>query len=468
MFLRTFKKIPLAVLFALALPAIAREGFDPFDTETQIQPPPGFASDTEGGYQPCRQGKELAPLAVADVVDAALCANPRTREVWANARVQAAQVGVAQSAYLPSVSMTASANRDRINGVSSDQRDLGVSLSWLLFDFGGRAATLENSRQLLVAASATQDATVQTVFLNAVQAFYQVLATRAALDAANESEKAARESFNAADARYKAGAATPADKLQAQTAWSQAVLNRIKAEGNLKNAQGVLANVMGRDANRPVSLASTQQANPPEHFEQNVDALVDQARQRRPDLKAAEAAARAAAANVNAVKASGRPNLSFGINGLDQRTDGLPDAKTSTIGLTLTVPIFSGFDTNYRIRAAEAQAEARTAQQESLRLQVALDVWQAYQALTTATQTFRSSADLLDSATESERVATGRYRAGVGNILDVLNAQSALASARQQRVQALFGWNVARVALAQAMGTLDRGLIATLEERNQP
>ena len=56
-------------------------------------------------------------------------------------------------------------------------------------------------------------------------------------------------------------------------------------------------------------------------------------------------------------------------------------------------------------------------------------------------------------------MALGRYKAGVGNILDVLNAQSALATARLQRIQALLDWNVSRAMLAKAVGTLDHSLL---------
>ncbi|MDR2112696.1 MAG: TolC family protein, partial [Candidatus Accumulibacter sp.] len=92
--------------------------------------------------------------------------------------------------------------------------------------------------------------------------------------------------------------------------------------------------------------------------------------------------------------------------------------------------------------------------------QVALEVWTNYQDLVTATQSIRTAADLLASAEQSERVALGRYKAGVGTILDVLNAQSALASARVQRIQAALDWSVSRAALAKAVGTLDSRLLA--------
>jgi outer membrane protein len=75
---------------------------------------------------------------------------------------------------------------------------------------------------------------------------------------------------------------------------------------------------------------------------------------------------------------------------------------------------------------------------------------------------------LLSSAEQSQRVALGRYKAGVGSILDVLNAQSALAGARQQRIQSTFNWNINRAVLAEAMGSLDESLLQTLPDASSP
>ena len=113
---------------------------------------------------------------------------------------------------------------------------------------------------------------------------------------------------------------------------------------------------------------------------------------------------------------------------------------------------------------ASAQAEVRAAQRDRIRNQIALDVWKAYQSLTTATQSLKTTADLVASAEQSERVALGRYKAGVGTVLDLLSAQSALASARLQRIQAQLDWNVYRATLAQTMGALDYTLLQPAAE----
>lgn len=443
--------------------AVAGETSDPFSTEAMLPLKPALRLGGAVG-DPCEAQSLDHSLNLLEVVNLALCNNPQTHVVWANTRAQAAQIGVSKAVYLPSASLSAADDRIKSGGSPGvNQGSVSATLSYLLYDFGSRAANLENARQLLAAAISTQDSTVQSVFLAAVQAFYQEQATLAALDASLESERATKESFAAAEARYKAGTATPADKLQAQTAYSQAILNRITAEGNVKNAQGTLANMIGLDANRKVSLATANTTAMPDNFESDINALIEEARKHRPDLQAAAAQLKAAEASAEATRAAGRPSISLTASA-NQYSNSAVNPNNSLVGISLSVPLFSGYATTYRVRAAEAQTDVRNAQFEQLRLQVALDVWTAYQNLTTATQSLRSSADLLSSAEESERVVLGRYKAGVGSILDVLNAQSALANARQQRIQSTLNWNISRASLAQAMGNLDAGLLQTLSD----
>ena len=450
---------PLAVLLLTPCVGVhAFERFDPLQTEAISPAPPLLKPGQDAAFTPCQLPPADAAYDALQVVDLALCQNPKTREAWASARSQAAMVGVAQGAYLPTLDSKLASNQTRSSGDSTTQNSASLTFSWLLVDFGARSATLENARQLLEAAAMTLDATVQTLFLSALQGYYNAQAARAAVTAAMESEKASRESLTAAETRYQVGTGTPADRLQAQTAWSQATLNRIKAEGTLKNALGTLANLMGLDANQPLRLAEIPDTLPDTRFDQQIESLISEARERRPDLKAAEAQLKAAQANVDIARASGLPRLSLAAGPSWQETRGSSNdlSKTSNaIGLTLTIPIFSGFDTTYKLRSAQARVETASAQRETLRLQVALEVWNAWQNLQTATQTIRTTADLLASAEQSERVALGRYKAGVGNILDVLNAHSALAAARLQRIQALLDWRISRATLAKAVGRVE-------------
>ncbi|MCL2075485.1 MAG: TolC family protein [Betaproteobacteria bacterium] len=468
MFKRYFS-ILACLLFGI-LPSLAAP--DPFSLEY-------------GVVAPCPQHGQAQtldiPLNLADVVDLALCHNPKTRAAWANAKVEAALVGIAQAAYLPYLDATISGSRQRTRAeyespltntthsetVRTRSQSADIYLSYLLFDFGGRAANLESQRQLLNAAIAQQDTTRQAVFLEAVQAFYQVHASAAAVEAAKTSETAAQKSLSAAESRLKAGVATSVDKLQAQTAFSQAELNLIRMEGMWRNAEGILANTLGLGANHPVRLEPDEllfsdtladKIALVENISTRLDAWMEAAKHERPDLRAAEAYYQAARAAVGVARSQGLPTLRFIASPGYQRRDGL-DSHSGSVGLTLNIPLFSGFADSYRIRAAEVREEASAIELERLEQQTSLEVWQAWQELRTATQSLLATTTLFASAEAAERMTLGRYQAGVGNILDLLNAQSALADARLQRINAAYDWHISRAALARAIGRLDRRLL---------
>jgi outer membrane protein len=450
-------------LLLTATGAALATGIDPFNTAGIAPPMPSPQVAGRQGDVPCAREIPGAPLSALYAVDLTLCNNPQTREVWAAARAQAAQVGIAQAAWLPNLDGRLGASRYRNDSRYYNASSAALTLSWLVFDSGARSANGENARQLLAAAAATQDAKVQTLFLSALQAFYTAQATRAAVVSTTEAERAAREGFNAAESRYKVGVATPADRLLAQTALSQATLTRIKAEGEARNALGSLANAMGFKAGQTLTLEPPPAELPAGDFQREVAALIAEAEVRRPDLKAAEAQVKAAQANVDLVQAQGRPTISVSTGPTWAETDRVA-VNGGVIGVTVDLPIFSGFDTTYRVRAAAAQVDVKSAQLETLRNQVALDVWRAYQSLMTATQSLRTAVDLVASAEQSERVALGRYKAGVGTVLDLLTAQSALASARLQRIQAALDWFVYRATLAQSVGALDYTLLQPAAE----
>ena len=412
-------------------------------------------------------------LNLADVIDTALCRNPQTASAWATARARAADVGVARSAYLPDLSATAGVT-ERLRGdstssssgfdtggtgssgsSSSDTRiTASATLSYVLFDFGARGAALDGARALLDAARATRSATLQSVYLDAVTSYYGWVSAEGALEAAHEAERAAKESLDAATIREQVGTATRADRLQAQTALAQSQLTRVQAEGAQRTARGSLANAMGLGANTRLELAPPPMVTPAADFTEQLDPLVVAAVASRPDLVAAAANLRSAESDIDSARASGRPTLSANVT--QNYTDTGPrERETTSGGLSLNVPIFSGFETTYRVRGAEARLEASRAELDRLRNQATLEVFQAHSELITQTQSVFTAQALVTSAQESEGVARGRYEAGVGTILDLINAQSSAADARRQLVLARSNWAAARTRLAQAVGVID-------------
>jgi len=394
-------------------------------------------------------------------VDLALRNNPATRVSWSQARAAAGLLGSARGQYYPTIDGQATLSRTHspttANRTAADQTEYGpsVALNYLLFDFGGRSGSVERARQNLFAANLTHNATLQNTVFEAEATYFNYMATASLLEAVRSALAEARANLTAAEQRNTVGLATIADVLQARTALSQEQFNLETIQGNLQAARGSLAAAIGLPANLPFELEPLPGSIPVGTITQSVDSLINIALLNRPDLAAARAEAASAAAQVRVVRAAALPSLLLGGNA--SRTYSSP-ARVSgpAYGLTLglSIPIFNGFSRQYEIAAAKAQAEAVSAFADQTRQQVVTQVFISYYTLQTAAARVATSDDLLASATQSVQVAAGRYREGVGSIIDLLTAQSALANARAQQVQSRWEWYTALAQLARDAGVL--------------
>jgi TolC family type I secretion outer membrane protein len=439
--------------------ALAAEPSDPFSTRAEIQRDlPGMTDPT--GYSCAIPGEALT---IARAVDLALCRNPSTRAAWAAAHEQAAALGQTESAWLPQLGITGSGSHvfgnhlDTAGGLTSsaqNEGDAALSLSWTLYDFGARTGRISNARHLLDAAAYTINSVSQQTVLNAVQSYYGVVAADAAQEAAKVTESVTAHSLEVAQALRNGGAGTLADVLQAETAHDQAMLTRVQADAAAATARGTLANSLGLLADQRFSLAAEPIPEQVPALTSRVSDLMAEAAHQRPDLAAAQAQREAAEANISVARAAGLPLITMSAGHDLVATTGVQSQNYSLVGLNVTIPIFTGYSVTYGVRQAQAAAEASEINVEQVRLGVSLGVWNAYYALDSANQQLTATAALNKTAEDNEQVALGRYQAGVGTIVDVLTAQAAAATARQVRIQAEFGWRVARAQLVLAIGRL--------------
>jgi outer membrane protein len=407
-------------------------------------------------------GQRVHRLTLAEVVDLGLRNNPATRLSWANARAAAAAYGSARGAYLPTIDGDVTGTR--LKTVASQGRSAvtqsvlspSLSLTYLLFDFGGRSGSVGAARNALLAANYTHNATLQSVVLQVQTAYFQYIANRALLGAQRTTVAEARTNLAAAEERNRVGVATIADVLQARTAASQAELAMEATEGDLQTARGALALSLGLPANLPYDVDSAAGQSPVAVLADSVDALIAGAVQARPDLAAARAEFEASRSQISVARAKRLPSLVLNGTGGRTYTTTLPQGGNNyVVSLGLSIPIFAGFSRLYDQREAVAQADAAAARADLLGQQVVFQVFSSYYALRTANRRVRTADDLILSARQSSEVALGRYKAGVGSVLDLLSAQSALADARAQQVLARLEWNTSLAQLAHDAGVLD-------------
>ena len=431
-----------------------------------------------------------AELSMTDVVDLALRNNPATRESWALARAAVDQYGSARGELYPTINGNVTAVRsassagggtvtvtgtgagtgDTTGGTRTGTGSVGasatrtiltpsISLSYLVFDFGGRAGTIESAKQQAIAADLAHNVTLQNVVLQVESALFSYLATHALRDAQMTAVQEARADTAAAEARLRVGVGTLEEVLQTRTALAQEVLQLATLEGSLLTTRATLASTMGLPANARFEIPNITANDSVAAVAASVDTLINRAITSRPDLAQARAEANALAAQIRIARSAGYPALTLSSTGSYTRPiQGTSTSATRNYSLVLGVqiPIFNGFSRQFDTRTAQAQYEAGLARVASTQQQITVQVFTSYAALQTSTQRLTAAADLLASATQSADVALGRYREGVGTIVDVLLARSALVSARADEIQARWEWRTALAQLAHDVGTLDQ------------
>jgi outer membrane protein TolC len=396
-----------------------------------------------------------------DIIDLTLRTNPTTRASWAAARAAAANMGSKRGAYFPQIEGGANYQKTKNSfsrQLSSEQTTYAPSLAlhFILFDFGKRRADVEEARQALYRANWTHNATIQRVVLDVERAYYTYLYAKSAREAQSAAVNEAEANLDAAEERHKAGLATVADVLQARSNYSQKKLALQTVEGQIQTIRGSLATAMGLPPNIPYDIGVLPEALPVNDVSQAVDELIREAETQRPDLAAARADALSAKAHARSVKAEGRPTISLDGNVSRRYYDSRDNYSNNYLqGIFLSWPLFTGFSHSYDVVEAQSNAELAQQQYEVLKGQVDLDVWTSYYDLKTAGERLTTSREFLASATESHDVALGRYKAGVGSILELLSAQTVLEDARAQDLQARADWLLAIAELAYATGRLD-------------
>jgi outer membrane protein len=433
--------------------------------------------------EPCSFAALGSPLALMEAVSRALCRNPKTRGAWASIKLNAADVRIAKESYLPTLAGTAkeldSSTATRIKDapiLDTNAHDTypsgSFSLSWVLFDFGQRGDQVEAARQLLEASRANLDLNLQQVFLQTAADYYDTQAGMASLDSAREIEELAQRNVGAAHVRVERGVAPISDELQAQTAYAQAVVNRVKAEEQLQSKRGALGIDMGLDPDSAMTLPPPERdINAGGDFAAGLHELIEEAKRTHPSVVLAEHELAAARADEKAARAHGYPTISL-VGGISRSNEPLTPSLGSptipghvsnrSVGIEIDVPISDPLWKRGVIAKARAQVQAQEETLYGTEQQVAQDVWSVYTTLKADTDNVVNAEKLLQAAQKSFEATQRRYEGGAGNILELLSAQSAYASAQQQHIQAQSDWRIARLALSASLGRLR---LSSVEEK---
>jgi len=285
----------------------------------------------------------------------------------------------------------------------------------------------------------------------AALAYVEALRSERAVEAAQSDLDLARSLYTQARDQHKAGISTGVDVARAETRVAEQNVRRVRAQLASSNAQFRLKRILGLSLVQTVELTPTPQAVPLSLPGEEKE--ISLAEQERIELQLFRERLRADDQSLRAVRAQNWPSLQgmadYGYSG------NLPDnsaARTGSIGAYLELPIFYGGQIHGRVTEAEGRKRESEALYQDTLQQVEEDVRVALQTLTAEVDEV-NAANLGVSLAERElKMARDRYAAGVGDNIQVTSAQAALAEARDEQVDALSRYNVARINLAAALG----------------
>ncbi|HXG20400.1 MAG TPA: TolC family protein [Methylomirabilota bacterium] len=418
-----------------------------------------------------RAQEESAPaapsLTLQEAVDAAVRNHPTIR--MGQATVEAAQQRVHQqiASYLPSGRYTYTYSRQerpltaavggvQVGGVQQQRatsqlfnfHSTNFQLSQLLFDFGRTLDLIQSAIASVEASTADLETTKQTVIFNTKQAYYGVLSAQRLLGVAEETVRQNQRHLEEAQARFDVGVAPRFDVTNARVQLSNAELSLVQARNNVALGFETLRRATGQPEPLRVTLVDSLERRPLSLVD---DAILQQAYRRRPELESLRAQQRALSEQIAALQKQFLPSVS-GTAQYNWTGREYPLQQGWLWGVTLTMPLFDNILTYSQLGETQANLRNLQAQEENIRQQVTLEVRQGVLNLRQAEESIRVNEQTVVQAKENLDLAEGRYAAGVGNIIELTDAQVSLTSAQANLIGALYNYKTALAQLEKAVG----------------
>lgn len=403
----------------------------------------------------------LAPLSVQaasqtwsldDALRAALASQPRLAQAQANLALSNARVAQAEAPGRGQLNVSSGANVTPLStgGSNADLPSVGLSASYLLTDFGQTQGRIRAAQAQAQGDRQGIETARQAIALDVRSNYFSAQAARAMVDVAREGVTNQQHHLDQIQRFVQIGMRAPIDLALARRDMADARLQLIQAQGNDAVAKARLIQATGQD--RPADFHVAPGLFPPVAGEQvSLDQLWEEAQRQRPDLLALQQQREAQVASVRVQELGSWPQLRASA-GLDAGGHGTGLPAGSSLGLSLTWPLWDGGSTRAQVKQAEAGVAQVDAQIQALEQQVRAEIEQARQAVLTGREAVEAAAESTRAAREQLTLAEGRYDAGVGSAIELSDAQLGLFRSRGQEAQQAQQLSTARAQLLEALG----------------
>lgn len=373
---------------------------------------------------------------------------------------------------LPNISMTTSATRTNISvtadatATTTENRygvySANVTMTQPIYRPAVWATYKQGGRQLLQA-TAQYEAAEQELLVRVTQTYFDVLSSQDSLEFVKAQKKAVAEQLASAKRNFEVGTATITGVRDAQARYDLTYAQEIAAENDLRIKTLSLGLAVGRTDIKAKPLRDNSKLiDPPKD---PMDSWVSQSEVMSPTVRQAQLALDVAKLEVDKAVAGHLPTLDGQIVYGGTRNYGgtstsptTPTASNHVLNpsanIVLSIPLFAGLTTQYRIRETKALEEKAISDLDNAKRTVAQTTRTAYLGLIAGlsqVKAFEAAEASTQSALDANKLG---YSVGVNINIDVLNSQSQLYQTKRDLAKARYDVLVGNLKLRQAAGTL--------------
>jgi len=409
--------------------------------------------------------KEFFPDAeLRDLLGRALVNNRDLRIATLNVEAARAQYRIQRADLVPSINATGVANNQRTPASLSQTGEseltrvysAGATMPAFELDLFGRVRSLRNAAlEQYFAVEENRTAAQLTLVSEVATAWLTLIADRELLRLATETRDSQKQSYDLTKLRFDQGVSGEIELRRSESSWREAEVDIAQQTRRVAQDRNALALLVGEPL--PPETGASAQAIDAQTFAKELPAgLPAELLARRPDLRSAEHALRAANANIGAARAAFFPSIEltgFYGNASDDLSALFQAGHTSwSFVPTIRLPIFSGGANIAGLDLANARKRIEIARYEQS-IQIAFrEVADALVGRTTLEDQLRAQEALTRAAEASYRLADMRYRGGVDSYLGSLIAQRDMYDAQRALIVTRLAGSINLIQLYQALG----------------
>jgi outer membrane protein len=374
--------------------------------------------------------------------------------------------------FLPTIGANAgwnySKNENEVGATTfkSESRNYsaGVGSSWTLFDGLSNFASLSQSKNELESAKYNVDRLKQDIVFQTISLYYDVINTSQLLKFKEDDVKWNQKNLETITERNRLGSVTLADVYAQQVRVGNAELEVIRTKNNLETGKSELLSFLGLDVLEAYEFTDSPSASEMDKVKKDLDLdyrnlgeLVGKALENRLDYKSAQLNLESAYDGLTIARSGHLPTLTNTINygvGAD-RIKNMFDNRSLTVGLSLNVPIFSGFAVENRVQFAEVFAENRKIELSELERDIKKSIQKTYLNLQAAEKGLKVSEKNVLAAQENLKIESEKYSLGAGTLLNVLVANSEFTNAQTNFINAQFAYITLSEQLKYYLGVIE-------------